>query len=84
MVQLKVDEEVAKKKAELEAKLAEMEARFAAENDAMRMELEEKTSMGAADQVTGRHCCHHHLLHHHSRRRHLFGLLRTHTAEAPE
>ncbi len=50
MVQLKVDEEVAKKKAELEAKLAEMEARFAAENDAMRMELEEKTSMGAADQ----------------------------------
>ena len=27
MVQLKVDEEVAKKKAELEAKLAEMEAR---------------------------------------------------------
>ena len=55
MVQLKVDEEVAKKKAELEAKLAEMEARFAAENDAMRMELEEKTSMGAADQVTRRH-----------------------------
>ncbi len=52
MVQLKVDEEVAKKKAELEAKLAEMEARFAAENDAMRMELEEKTSMGAADQVS--------------------------------
>ena len=50
MVQLKVDEEVAKKKAELEAKLAEMEARFAAENDAMRMELEEKTSMCAADQ----------------------------------
>ena len=50
MVQLKVDEEVAKKKAELEAKLAEMEARFAAENDAMRLELEEKTSMGAADQ----------------------------------
>ena len=41
---------MAKKKAELEAKLAEMEARFAAENDAMRMELEEKTSMGAADQ----------------------------------
>jgi len=65
MVQLKVDEEVAKKKAELEAKLAEMEARFAAENDAMRMELEEKTSMGAADQVTGRHDCHHHALHHH-------------------
>ena len=64
MVQLKVDEEVAKKKAELEAKLAEMEARFAAENDAMRMELEEKTSMGAADQVTGRHDCHHHALHH--------------------
>ena len=65
MVQLKVDEEVAKKKAELEAKLAEMEARFAAENDAMRMELEEKTSMGAADQVTGRHDCHRHALHHH-------------------
>ena len=50
MVSLKVDEEVAKEKAAFEARLAEMQASMAAEDEKLRLEAE---AMSAAEKERG-------------------------------